>query len=271
MKKQIQFALVGIAAAAALVMVGCFVMACDNSSTPESDAIKETKQINWEDNTESDLPPAPRVVTQVELVNNTGSTITVYEPVHYFYKSTEEFLFGGDDAGKLCTVGGNKTGSFVFKWYPNNSLVTSDTEDAEEKNPTAETVKKNFRPYVNSFLLPIQIDNTTYYLAGWPQSMGGVPAMENIDSAKINGNIVRYGIGYGNNTEVLLHPQYGFAYLPYIIDYEEDGRTVERNFGLADFILGKAVITINAPNTIEYKTESLEAHTWGDYNSKWGY
>jgi hypothetical protein len=271
-----------------LLIAGCFFMACNSSSKPEDNGGYTTEippnggyTPKSEDNDGytpeilGELPIAPRVATQVEVVNNTGSTVTVLPKIQFRYDDK----VGGSVylvpsyhvAPILGRIEGNSTGSFVFVWEA-KSYVLSTTDPAEVNNPffeysnleLASTVKKNFRPYVDSFLLPIRIDDVTYYLAGWPQSIG-VPS--GVDGSKI----VKYGVGYADNKEIRLHEQYGYAYLPYIICYDEGGTTVTHDFGEGQnrFIMGKAVITIDAPDKIEYKTESLEAHTWRDYKWSW--
>jgi len=241
-------------------------MACDNSSKPEDNG-GYTPEVAL-----GDLPPVPRVATQFKVVNNTSSTINVW-PRGFSNSDPDDVLssYYRSSTGS-GVIKSNSEGSFVLVWDAKGHVLST-TDPALVNNPNfcpsnlelASTVKKNFRPYVCSFLLSIQIDDATYYLAGWPQSMG-VPS--GVDGSKI----VKYGVGYSNNKEILLHEQYGSAYLPYIICYDEGGSTVERDFGEHQgFIMGKAVITIDAPDKIEYRTESLEARSWGDYNEEWGW
>jgi len=221
-----------------------------------------------------DLQIAPFVLTQVELVNNSGSTVTVFEPVRVRFCPLYPFFFGTDK--KLFSVDGNSKSIFEFMWYPidnlrstNNPILVNNHKLCCPDLELGETVKNNFQPYLSSFLLKIHIDETDYYLAGWPQSIdfnaynGGFADFD-------SGRIVQYGIGYGNNTEARLNKG-GAAYLPFIVYHEDEGRTVKYDFSndlnvhQPIFIIQKAVITVDAAGKIDFKTESFSLPPDGFY------
>ncbi|GHV89158.1 hypothetical protein AGMMS50267_15180 [Spirochaetia bacterium] len=236
-----------------LVIFGCFLFACDNSLKSEDEATRETTTEEGP-KIASDYPLVPRVLMQLELINNTGGDVTIVEP---FYVSTDQttdskygfIAFLPARESRSYTTAGNAIGSFVYSWSPKRHFL--DKKEA-----------KKFQPHIFSYLLGIRINGETYYLAGWPQSMGIPSAYDEENAPKYfdGGNIVQYGIGYGNNTR-LVYDEYGVARTPFTVSYDTESGTTEREFVLTDhlneLIFGKAVITIDAPDKIEYRTESL--------------
>jgi len=123
-----------------------------------------------------------------------------------------------------------------------------------------------------SFYLGVSINDDDYYLAGWPRSLELHSIIEDrYDYSKLDTDkIIQYGIGYGemeirirNNIPVDRSwlggeiEYYDRVYSPFIISIDNDDNTEKHDFDNATIVLGKAVLTIDGPDKIEFKTTKL--------------
>jgi hypothetical protein len=261
-----------------LIVVCSFItVACDDFEK-KMDDVNLVTSLGTENNSPTHrhfcIEPAVylRVITQVEVVNNTDSTIVVSKSD--FSNETSRVVLGGlvGNYG-YNTVSGNTASSFEFEWIPQDRLFSTNNPALVNNSyrccpflELGETVVKNFQPYMRSFLLAIHIDGSPHYLVGCPESMelparvnavadvGGVRKEEDLDRSRI----VRYGIGYADNAEAFLSES-GIAYLPRIINFVDDrGQTGEYGLGSYGRAKMKVVITVDSPDKIGFKLESFE-------------
>jgi len=246
----------------------------------------------------------PLVIMDVELVNNTGSEINVfnagglhigpgYEPDRQVYGIADAF----QRRGVRHAAEGYTTSVFNFTWSPHDRLwsvggkgsYTSVCPECGFLIAPGDEFKERFRPYMKSFFLEIHVDGEPFYLAGWPQSFASFSAgnldwfyrneqnrFTRMEEGKFDrSRIVQYGIGFSDNTEVFVD-EGGYPAHHYTIEYVDDegraavynadvpylSRDGRREWAQPNWIKGKAVITVDAPYKITYKTVSFEVvHT----------
>ena len=209
----------------------------------------------------------------------------------YLYQPREFTYKGKTSLTTQHTAAGLTTSVFSFAWLPYDPIVIEPKDwqafhcpDCGYSTVTAGEFKERFRPYMKSFLLEVHVGQEKAYLAGWPESLEF--SAENIDwfdgNWHVTGDrvridpakIVQYGLGYSDNKEVFIYrehdPWHGITQ-HYNIKYADgEGRTAEYNnpvpaLNITDYpvavrnlLAGKAVITVDAPDKITYKTVSFE-------------
>ena len=259
-----------------LLVTFCLVMSCNNGDGSTENPVNNNNQnVEQPGNTNNQNPKQPgnnlpelpseadRVPIfaeyRVEVINNTGATVEITHGGFYKSEKNGMYVFFYNPR----TVG---NGTFDFQWCPRNGLGYGDDCIIEvgqpEREYTVEEQMKDFDPGIQAFFLRIRMDGNEYYLAGWPQSLE-LPSIlvEPTDSGFTldTGKIVQYGIGYGDNKEVRVknYANGDWVYVPYIISIDNDGETEVYDFDNATVVYGEAVLTIDGPDKIEFKTTRL--------------
>ena len=241
------------------------------------------------------MPQSVRM--EVELINNTNEQITIYGPGGFFYGSEEIYHHGLLHYGQRIprhSAGQNSTSDFDFRWYSSEDLsyqsfpselgldyarlTTFRCDICFWRYEREEEIIENWKSYIMSFFLEINIGSEVLYLAGWPQSIDmsaailhwwepgegewGFSRSGYFDHRKI----AQYGIGYANNDDPYVVPDvvpasFRSMALPYNIHYPDaEGRPSVFNgrYRYPMMVVGKAVLTIDAPDKIEYRVVSID-------------
>jgi hypothetical protein len=117
---------------------------------------------------------------QMEVVNNTGSAVSVFAG-DFYYRFNNDYHALLISNYALCTVAGNTEGTAEFEWAPRMRLGGSDScdpPDPSSPTPTMEEMKAQLHPGINSFFLKICIEGEECYLAGWPEFVNLPPLTE---------------------------------------------------------------------------------------------
>jgi hypothetical protein len=183
----------------------------------------------------------------LEIVNNTNNRVELYKNGS-FYKNlqtnTIETYTLPDTVE--CTLNGKGKKAHTFEWMPKHSLYYSD--NPEEPDPDAQTIKARFTRYMLSFYLRLKIGGNDYYLAGWPAALNG--SITEPPAAKI----VQNSIGWAENLDVRIKDD--TAYIPFTVRYGNQ----YKDFDDAWQVYAKATLTINANSKdgINFVTTSLQ-------------
>ena len=301
-----------------LAIIPCFFMTCDFSQEADDEVLIPENPLNYNFFTPpftdvgvglDDCVPHiigsitphvnPFVSMDVELVNNTNHSITIFTPGSFYYGPREmyhHFLIFHGRRVPLHTAAPNSTSSFRFPWVTSESLAAR-TLDGMGKGLTiydepyrcdncfwsidySDAVIENWEPYFMSFFLEADIDGEAYYLAGWPQEMdmsnatlhwyeyehrgngiGDYLIREDFDSSRI----VQYGIGYTDNKEpniFFIGTTFREVQLPLNIHgIDAEGQPAVFSSWNNHRAIGKAVLTIDAPDKIEFRTISIEGYS----------
>ena len=212
--------------------------------------------------------PPNDVSMEVELINNTNSSVTI---TSYQFYDGKYGLWLCHNFWETHHADAQSKNTFQFSWQYHEPIfsIPSDLEgmsNAPHWQPFfGENVVSRFLPHMNSFMLELTIDGTAYYLAGWPSSQilpEKKELYQRVEQVLDRRRIIQYGIGYADNKEAYVN-EFGCAVIPLNISYEDQQRTVVENLGTSwnTKVTGKAVLTIDAPNKINYRTVSLFPHT----------
>ena len=248
------------------------------------------------------MPSIPNDVHyQVKVVNNTGSEITVFPytlekgkngislGIETFFKMADDmsaFEFGFPvELREACRFYEPDTPDELIEAEINSYLPTLLSFFLKI---TVDDAEYYLAGWPRSVDLPPLIDGQ-----GYSYAYGGM-----VDFTLDTGKIVQYGIGYSENKKIRYKNElipnlpytsnaylYGgmyrlteeerallrgppravkLAYAPMIVNYENDGRTEEYDF---DFIHttvhAKAVLTIDGPDKIEFKTTEMRTFSDG--------
>jgi len=248
------------------MVVFCFTMSCE---TPQDSGNKKP-----EISVGGDMPLVLSVY-QVEVVNNTDSTVEIKRGD---FSKSEKNGIRASLFNESLIVPGNTKEEMYFMWFPRFRENAEDTPPPPgtplEPFPSVEEQMEEYNQYlpqVNSFLLRILMDDNEYYMAGWPQSLE-LPSLigPNFWGFTFDtGKIVQYGIGYGNAETRIKHnarvdrtgggdyEYHDVVYSPYVISIDNDGKTEKHDFDEAKIVLGRAVLTIDGPDKINFYTTDL--------------
>ena len=211
-----------------LLIISCFCLACGNYGQGEPDNKQAQddnndltphkpndkmppdngKQKGNESNTNSglervisyDWPRPGSVKYQVELVNNTDSTVTILPPGSFVKCEKDGVNWGATMRTVRDYQTADDMSAFEFSFIAEHRDVFYFYElDTTKEEIEAQTKERTGFPMLKSFFLKIMIDDAEYFLAGWPQSLDLPPVGADVlDTDKI----VQYGIGYSDISEL---------------------------------------------------------------------